>query len=123
VVGRYVYGLVRSVKPGTIMASGSGLFRNLTLDDAVDPRERQAAALAVEIADAIETQWMAFDVVFTPEGKPLVLEMSSAWTMKAYETAPCFKRENLTPTGRTGADSFTIAVEIMERLACGQVTT
>lgn len=113
VVGPYVYGLVRQVRPGDFRASGSGDFRPLALSD---ERERAAAALGVEIADAIGTQWMAFDVVFDGE-RPVVLEMSSAWTMKAYQNVPCFARKGLAATGRTGADSFTIAVEILERLA------
>jgi glutathione synthase/RimK-type ligase-like ATP-grasp enzyme len=117
VVGSYVYGLVRNVRPGDFRASGSGSFRNLTM---ADDRERAAAQLGVEIANAIGTDWMAFDIVFAQDGRPLVLEMSSAWTMKAYETAPCFSRGQLAPTSRTGADSFAIAVEIMERMACAQ---
>jgi glutathione synthase/RimK-type ligase-like ATP-grasp enzyme len=114
VVGPYLYGLVRSVRPGDFRASGSGLFRNITL---ADERERAACALAAEIAAALPTEWMAFDIVFDGD-RPVVLEMSSAWTMRAYETAPCFMRNTLAPTGRTGADSFAIAVDIVERLAC-----
>src|SRR5690606_13598831 len=73
VVGGYVYGLVRSVRPGDFRASGSGVFRHLTL---ADERERAAAELAVKIAAEIKTQWMAFDIVFGQDGTPLVLEMS-----------------------------------------------
>src|SRR5690606_8338168 len=61
VVGAYVYGLVRQVRPGDFRASGSGSFYPITL---ADDRERAAAQLGVRIADAIGTDWMAFDVVF-----------------------------------------------------------
>lgn len=113
VIGGYVYGLVRAVRPGDFRASGSGTFELLTL---ADDRQRAAAALAVEIADELRTDWMAFDIVFAKDGRPLVLEMSSAWTMRAYAKAPCFSRKDLAPTGRFGADSFAIAVEIMETM-------
>lgn len=114
VVGAYVYGLVRENKPGTITASGSGIFRPLELGD---PLELAAAQLAVEIADELNTQWMAFDVIFDPTtGRPLVLEMSSAWTMDAYAAAPCFTRDGLERTALTGANSFEIAVGILEAM-------
>lgn len=114
VVGRYAYGLVRSVRPGDFRASGSGVFEPITLRT---ERERAAMRLGVEVADALRTDWMAFDVVFDEGGRPFVLELSSAWTMKAYEACPCFDRATLEPTDRTGADSFTMAVEIMEGMA------
>lgn len=110
VVGGYFYGLVRENAPGSFKASGSGVFRTLEL---ADERELAAARLAVEIADALQTQWMAFDIVFDGDA-PLVLEMSSAWTMSAYASARCFTRDGFERTGRTGAESFAIAVEVME---------
>jgi glutathione synthase/RimK-type ligase-like ATP-grasp enzyme len=115
IVGGELYGLIRDVRPGDFRASGSGVFRPMTLET---ERERAAATLAAEIASTIRTDWMAFDIVFARTGRPLVLEMSSAWTMKAYADAPCFHRGTLKPSGRTGAASFTIAVEIMEAMAC-----
>jgi len=111
VVGAYVYGLVREVRPGDFRASGSGVFKPL---DLTDERQRAAAALGVEIANALRTEWMAFDIVFAADGRPLVLEMSSAWTMKAYANSPCFTRSGLAVTSLTGAASFDIAVQILE---------
>lgn len=118
VVGPYLYGLVRQVRPGDFRASGSGVHHPITL---ADERERAACQLAAEIAAALPTEWMAFDIVFDGD-RPLVLEMSSAWTMRAYESAPMFLRNTLAPTGRTGADSFEVAVEIVERIACERLT-
>lgn len=111
VVGPYLYGLIRENRPGTIFASGSGRASPLTL---ATERERRAAELGVEIADALGTQWMAFDIVFDEDERPVVLELSSAWTMQAYAEAPMFSRETLEPVKRTGAASFDVAVEIME---------
>lgn len=108
VVGEGLYGLVRENRPGTITASGSGNFRPLTLRNA---RERAAAELAVRIAREIGTQWMAFDFVFGESG-PLVLEMSSAWTMKAYRDCPMFDFA-LRSMRKKGADSFRIAVDVL----------
>lgn len=113
VVGRYVYGLIRDVRPGTIFASGSGQFRPLTLET---PRELAAARLGVEIADELRTQWLAFDIVFDRHDRPLVLELSSAWTMRAYESCPMFRRDTLERTTRTAAESFDVAVEVLEAM-------
>lgn len=112
VVGSFLYGLVRANRPGTFTASGSGNFRALTLDDS---RERAAAALAVRISRAIGTKWMAYDFVFDEDGAPLVLEMSSAWTMKAYEACPMFDFA-LQRTKQTGARSFKIAVDVLRSM-------
>lgn len=116
VVGGYVYGLQRFVRKGDFRASGSGNFRPLTL--AAD-RERVAMEFGAHIAKEIGTDWMAFDIVFGNDGRLLVLEMSSAWTMSAYAAAPCFDRDTLAPTRRTGADSFAIAVEVIEGMHRG----
>lgn len=108
VVGPYWYGLRRYVRPGGFTASGSGNFKPIVGDD---PRDFKAAELALEISRDIGTQWMAYDVVFE-EDRPLVLEMSSAWTMKAYKDCPMFDYD-LRSTTRTGSDSFRIAVDIL----------
>jgi len=112
VVGDYLYGLKRMNRPGTLLASGSGNATPLKLDC---ERQRQAAQLAVEITRAIGTQWMAYDIVFDGD-KPLVLEMSSAWTMQAYENCKMFTHD-LQPTPRTGKESFAVAVEILAAMS------
>lgn len=112
VTGPYWYGLVRYVRPGTITASGSGNHEPIL--DATG-RARAAAELALEISAVIGTEWMCYDFVFTPDGVPLVLEMSSAWTMKSYRTCPMFDAA-MRPTSKTGADSFRIAVDVLRRL-------
>lgn len=112
IVGPYWYGLVRGVRPGTIKASGSGILNIMWGENR---RETQAAALCIEIADALNTRWMAFDCVFEKDGAPKVLEMSSAWTMKAYEACPMFDRSMRT-VGKTAADSFKVAVDVLKQL-------
>lgn len=115
VVGDYVYGLVRLNRKDDFRASGSGEMYSLTLRDG-DPRERIAAETCIQAANQIATKWMAFDVVFGHNDAPYILEMSSAWTMKAYRDCPCFTRDELEPTGRKGSESFLMAVEIMEQM-------
>jgi hypothetical protein len=79
--------------------------------DFSQPRQRQAAQLALEISRAIGTRWMAYDIVFHGD-RPLVLEMSSAWTMESYKAChlytPTFERTPL-----KGWDSFGVAVDIL----------
>jgi glutathione synthase/RimK-type ligase-like ATP-grasp enzyme len=113
VTGDYIYGLVRRVRPGGFTASGSGDHSPLTLNS---ERELAAARLCIEASAELNTDWMAYDVVFDADNRPLILEMSSAWTMKAYHTAQMFSRETLKATEYTGAHSFTVAVEILERM-------
>ena len=113
VVGDALYGLVRQNRPGTITASGSGIFQPLTLTDS---RARAAAELAVRISREIGTRWMAYDFVFDEDGRALVLEMSSAWTMKAYEQCPMFDFALRPIKGATGARSFKIAVDLLKSM-------
>lgn len=112
VVGRYWYGLTRYVRPGTVMASGSG-----NLDRIVKPSRKQriAARLCMQVAEKIGTRWMAFDVVFDTDGRPKVLEISSAWTMAAYKTCPLFDHR-MRRVAMTGADSFKIACDVLQHL-------
>jgi glutathione synthase/RimK-type ligase-like ATP-grasp enzyme len=112
IVGDYAYGLVRENRPGTVFASGSGKFRQLTL---ADDRERAAMALAREISAAIGTRWMAYDFVFD-DATPKVLEMSSAWTMSAYKECRMFNKSGA-PVKLTGSDSFKVAVAEMLALS------
>lgn len=115
IVGSNLYGLRRYNRPETVFASGSGNFEPLTMDD---ERSRAAAELAIKIAREIGTQWIAFDFVFGDDfgdPGPLVLELSSAWTMRAYEHCPMFDF-HLRPTGQTGERSFRIAVDILRSM-------
>ncbi|HLU47855.1 MAG TPA: hypothetical protein VK116_07215 [Planctomycetota bacterium] len=111
VVGDGLYGLRRQNRPGTPFASGSGNFAPLKMDD---ERSRAAAELAIRISREIDTRWMAYDFVFGDDG-PLVLEMSSAWTMRAYEACPMFDFA-LRPLKQTGARSFRIAVDLLRSM-------
>lgn len=112
IVGDYLYGLKRMNRPGTLFASGSGDASPLKMDC---DRQKRAAQLAVEITRAINTQWMAYDIVFDGD-QPLVLEMSSAWTMDAYKDCRMFTHD-LEPTQRTGKESFAVAVEILAAMS------
>lgn len=112
VVGPYLYGLVRRNRPDSFTASGSGDHYALTL---ADERERRAAELCIEIAQSIGTRWMAFDVVYDETGRPLVLEMSSAWTMKSYRHCPMFDFD-MKKADLTGASSFRVALDVLREL-------
>lgn len=113
IVGDYLYGLVRRTRKDSFTASGSGEHYALTLKGKA--RETEAAKLCVEIARAIGTRWAAFDVVFETDGRPVVLELSSAWTMKAYKDVPAFTYD-LGRTSLTGGNSFRIAVDVLREL-------
>jgi hypothetical protein len=117
VVGDFLYGLVRENRPGTPFASGSGQHVPLRIAGDSSGRARAALELAKLVAAELETQWMAFDIVFDAVGRGYVLELSSAWTMDAYADCPCYHRSNLSPASRTGRDSFDIAVEVAELIA------
>lgn len=112
VTGPYVWGLYRRNSKGSLFASGSGDNYPLTFKD---PMERAAGELAVEISEEIGTSWMAYDIVFSGNS-PVVLEMSSAWTMKSYEACALFDRA-LNKTARTGRDAFAVAAEILGGLS------
>lgn len=109
IVGEYLYGLTRKNRPGTILASGSGLATPM---DFTQERQRQAAQLSLQISRTIGTRWMAYDIVFEGE-KPLVLEMSSAWTMESYKACHLYTHA-FERTALKGWDSFGVAVDLLQ---------
>jgi glutathione synthase/RimK-type ligase-like ATP-grasp enzyme len=108
IVGGYLYGLIRKNRAGTLLASGSGIVQVMQFKT---ERERQAADLAVQISKAVGTQWMAFDIVFEGD-QPLVLEMSSAWTMESYKDCRLYTHD-LQQSPLKGLDSFGVAVDVL----------
>jgi glutathione synthase/RimK-type ligase-like ATP-grasp enzyme len=107
-----LFGLKRYVREDRPMASGSGNNEPiLTLDE---PKARKAFQTAIEISQAIQTQWMAYDFVFDGD-KPYVLEMSSAWTAGPYHFAQMFDFD-LKPTNERGGHMFDKAVEICRNI-------
>ena len=108
ICGDYAFGLVRNNRKDRPMASGSGDNHPLTLATA---RECAAVDLAWEIAQALGTRWMAFDIVFDGD-RPQVLEMSSSWTPYAYTLCPAFLPHG-SSDGRSGAHMFEMAAEVL----------
>ncbi len=108
VMGDFIYGLKRFVKKGTVFASGSGSNTPLTF---VDPKERAAAKLCMNISKAVGFKWMAFDVIY--DGVlPLVVEVSSSWSEQAYYKCDIFTN-TFEKTGRGGKDYLLIAKDIL----------
>jgi len=107
ICGGYVFGLVRNNRPDKPFASGSGDNYPLTM---ANERECEAVALAIEIAGALKTRWMAFDIVFDGD-TPQVLEISSSWTPQSYARCPAFPQSG--GEVRTGAHMFEMAVEAL----------
>lgn len=107
-----IFGLKRYVRPDRPFASGSGLF---------DPvKEMKGDALkcfgkAVEISQTIQTKWMAYDFVMK-DGEPMVLEMSSSWSLAAYAECPMFNL-SLKKTTWRGGHMFDCAVQLCQDIS------
>jgi glutathione synthase/RimK-type ligase-like ATP-grasp enzyme len=110
ICGKYIFGLIRKNREDKPFASGSGNFS--FIEGLENGKERACAELAVEIADRIGSQWIAFDFVFK-EDKPLVLEISGSWTTHAYACCPVFNKNDFSRTELNGGHMFDMAVEIL----------
>ena len=112
ITGDRLFGLKRYVREDRPMASGSGNNEPILALD--DWRAKKAFAAAVEISEAIQTKWMAYDFVFDGD-KPYVLEMSSAWTVGPYHYCQMFDLA-LEPTTERAGFMFDKAVEICRNI-------
>lgn len=111
VIGPYVYGMRRFVRPGDFRASGSGHFEYL---DFTCAQSRKAAQLVIKVAAELNLNWTAFDVVF--DGKtPKILEMSSSWYRQKDQSAQLFDHD-LNPTDLTMVDTLRVAVDLVRDL-------
>jgi glutathione synthase/RimK-type ligase-like ATP-grasp enzyme len=84
VVGDRAFALRRLVREGDFRASGSGRFlydRGLF--------QSQVLEIAFQVTKALKAQSLAFDFVYDREGKPLIIEISYAYSMgSAYDNCP-----------------------------------
>jgi len=83
VVGNRAFGFQRANRPNDFRASGSG---KLVYDPAkVDKR---CLAVAFEVADRIKSHSVAFDFLFSPQGHPMIGEISYCYMPQAIHACP-----------------------------------
>lgn len=80
VVGNHAFALKRLTRKGDFRASGSG---NIIYDKAqIDER---CVKTAFEVNEKLKMQSVAFDFVFDVNNKPLIVEISYGYAVKAYD--------------------------------------
>ncbi len=89
VVGERAFAIKRMVRKGDFRASGSGKFK-------YDRHEisEECVKVAFMVSEKAITQSLAYDFVFA-EGKPLLLEVSYAYTSAAYWKCPGYWDKSL----------------------------
>lgn len=101
VIGDRAFGIRRMIRQGDFRASGSGM---IVRDPAAIPAE--CVELAFRTAEAASTQSIAIDFVFD-DGKPLVVEISYAFTSSGYWDCPGYwRRDGSWIEGRFRAEDF-----------------
>jgi glutathione synthase/RimK-type ligase-like ATP-grasp enzyme len=82
------YGLRRMVRKGDFRASGSGVFdyNGVSLD---------AVKVAIEVADKLNLQSVAFDFIFNEYKKPIIVEISYAFGTKGVSKCPGYWDKDL----------------------------
>ena len=83
IIGNKAVVLKRLVRNGDFRASGSGKI--LYVKDEIDKRCIQ---IAFETSDKLNTQCLAYDFVFDRNNNPLIIEISYAFSMLAYDKCP-----------------------------------
>lgn len=81
VIGEKAIAFRRFNRPNDFKASGSG-----RIEYSSDEIDRNAVALAFESIKKLGAQSMAFDIIYTTDGKPVILEMSYS-----YLSEPVYK--------------------------------
>ena len=80
VVGGRAFALKRMTRKGDFRASGSG---NIVYDKKqIDER---CVKIAFEVNEKLKTQSIAYDFVFDTDNQPLIVEVSYAYAVKAYD--------------------------------------
>jgi glutathione synthase/RimK-type ligase-like ATP-grasp enzyme len=74
IIGDRAFGFRRMVRPDDFRASGSG---RIDYDSSVVDQE--CVRIAFQVAQHLRTQSLAFDFVHTPDGTPLIVEISYAY--------------------------------------------
>ncbi|MCB2211333.1 hypothetical protein KQI52_04400 [bacterium] len=78
VIGDRIFGFRRFVRPGDFRASGSG-----RIDYDASAVDLECVKIARDVAKRLRTQSCAFDFVHTPDGDPLIVEISYAYLASA----------------------------------------
>ncbi len=89
VIGKRMFGIKRMVRNGDFRASGSG---NIVYEPSNIPSE--CVKIALETSEKLQTQSAAYDFVFL-DGKPLIVEISYAFSATVYLNCPGYWNENL----------------------------
>lgn len=80
VVGERAFALKRMTRKGDFRASGSG---NIVYDkEQIDER---CVKIAFEVNEKLKTQSIAYDFIFDTDNQPLIVEVSYAYAVKAYD--------------------------------------
>ncbi|UMB55468.1 hypothetical protein MKD41_08335 [Lutibacter sp. A64] len=85
-----IFGLKRSNREGDFKASGSGNMDFLNND--VDTSILQ---LVLNVAKKLKMNSVAYDIVFDKNDKPVIIEITYAYSTSAYEKCPGYWDENL----------------------------
>lgn len=90
IIGNKAYGLKRMVIKGDFRASGSGAINYSIVE--IDDR---CLKIAFEVNKIIKSQSIAFDFVFDQNNKPLIVEISYAFSTLAYDKCEGYWTEDL----------------------------
>jgi glutathione synthase/RimK-type ligase-like ATP-grasp enzyme len=83
VIGDRAFAFRRFTRPDDFRASGSG-----RIDWEPAPIDLNCVRLAFEAASKIKSHCLAFDIIYDPERKPIVLEVSCRFIAEAVERCP-----------------------------------
>jgi glutathione synthase/RimK-type ligase-like ATP-grasp enzyme len=114
-VGNKAFGIKRMTRDGDFRASGSGLI----LYDKKEIDER-CVQIAFEASKAMETQCTAYDFVFDKNNNPLIIEISYAFLMTAYDKCEGYWDDSLTwHSGEFNPENWMIE-NIIENIKLGK---
>ncbi len=85
IIGERAIALKRLVRFGDFRASGSGKI--IYVGDEID---HNILAIAFKTSESIKSQCMAYDFVINDKNEPLIVEISFAFSMLAYDKCPGF---------------------------------
>lgn len=90
VIGNRAFGLQRMVRKNDFRASGSG---QIVYDrNQIDER---CVQIAFDVNNKIQAQSIAFDFVFDKNNRPMIVEISYGYTVKAYDNCEGFWNDKL----------------------------
>ncbi|WP_353150642.1 hypothetical protein [Flavobacterium sp.] len=90
IVGNKAFGLKRMVRNGDFRASGSG-----TINYKVEEIDVKCVEIAFQVNKILKSQSIAFDFIFDKNQKPLIVEISYAYSSIAYDKCEGYWTEDL----------------------------